>query len=284
MQCQPVIVLAWLNRVPPTFNGRFRNVERINGPAAGDRAHRHAHARARESDMEDKDMFGEDTPVEEVADTVEQQELEPVEQVIPTAEAQPLATPVVEAKPEPGFVPITVVLDEREKRKALEAQLLQYQQQPREQPQMPDPVVDPDGYNRAQAQYAANQALNVKLELSEDVARDKFGDDLVDKARDWALQLFSQNPGFQNQVFAQRNPYKFVVEQYQREQIASQVSLSDFEQFQAWKAAQAQMAPAPAAPVQQAATVPISLANAPSAGSPKPPKADPVAEKLATMF
>lgn len=233
--------------------------------------------------MDEKDMFGADSPIEEVVETVAEQEA-PVEQEVPTVEAQPLTAPVVDAKPDPGFVPITVVLDEREKRKELEAQLRQLQQQqPREQPKVPDPLDDPEGFREYQTSYAANQALNVKLELSEDVARDKFGDELVDKARDWALQRFGQNPGFQAQVFAQRNPYKFVVEQYQREQIASQVSLDDFAQFQAWKAAQAQVAPAPAAPVA-ATPPPASLVNAPSAGSPKPPKADPVAEKLAAMF
>lgn len=184
----------------------------------------------------------------------------------------PLTPPVVEHKPEPGFVPISVVLDERDKRKALEAEVAQFraQQQPQTQPQVPDMFDDPEGFANYQAGTAHSAALNVKLDMSEEFVRQQKGDEIVDKARDWALEQFQRRPGYQQEVFNQRNPYGYIVQQYEREQIASSVTADDFAQFQAWKQAQAQLtqtqqqaapavAPSPAIP-------PRSLASAPSAG------------------
>lgn len=215
------------------------------------------------------------TPVEEA---------EPVTPVEPAAEpvaaeptpepepANPLVAPVVDLKPEPGFVPITSMLDEREKRQKLEAELAQLrasQQQPEPQ-QIPDVFEDPEGFANYQRQAAQQATLNAKLDISEEMARDKYGDEIVDKARDWALQQIHTRPGFYQELIQQRNPYRHAVEQYNREQIASQVSPSEFTEFQAWKAAQAQLQSAPAAvpapPNTSRELPPRSLASAPSAG------------------
>ncbi len=231
--------------------------------------------------MTDEDIFGE-APIAEDQATVAPEAVEPAPVAEPVAE-EPAALPPVApepAKPEPGFVPLAALLDERDRKKQLEAELARYQAQ--QAPAEPLDVYDPE----QMAAWQQQQVISAKLDVSEDVTRDKFGDELVDKARDWALQRFAANPAYQAEVLSQRNPWKYVVEQFQRDQIAQQVSVSDFEQFKAWQAAQAAAAQqpqaAPAAPtfVQP----PVSLASAPSAGSPAPPKADPVADKLNSMF
>lgn len=225
--------------------------------------------------MEDEDFLAEIGKDDDAA-TIEQ----PAEPVV-EAPAEPVAEPVAvepapePAKPEPGFVPFAAVLDERDKRKERDAenerlkeQLKQYQQAPAQAPPAPDMFEDPDGYRAHQVGEAHRLALNVKLDLSEDMARGVHGDELVDKARDWAVQKFQQSPGYQAEVFNQRNPYNYVVAQYQRDQIASTVTPDEFTQFMAWKQAQAGLTPAPT-PTDNPSPAkypPRSLASAPSAG------------------
>jgi hypothetical protein len=229
--------------------------------------------------MEDEDFLAAveadnaGAPVEEPVVTPAEPEPTPEAKPQPEESANPLVPPVVEAKPDPGFVPITSMLDEREKRQKLEAELAQLrasQQQPQPEP-VPNMFEDPEGFQAYQQQFANQTAINVKLDLSEDMARQAHGDELVDQARDWALQRFQSIPGFQAHVLGQRNPYGFVVQEYRKAQIADQITPEDLAQFQAWKTAQAQIqTPAPptaAAPPNSPRSVPPrSLASAPSAG------------------
>lgn len=236
--------------------------------------------------MEDEDFLAAieadniSAPVEDEAEpqAQPQPETEPKPEPAPAVpEPEALPAPVEpEARPDPQHVPITAMLDERDKRKAeaerankAEAELAQIRLQ--QQPQaLPDMFEDPDGFRAHQESLVYQQALGTKLDISEEMARDKFGDELVDKARDWALGMFQNRPGYQQEVFQQRNPYRYVVEQYQRDQMASQVTPDDFAQFQAWKAAQtALQAPQPATPapaIPPRTVPPRSLASAPSAG------------------
>lgn len=183
-------------------------------------------------------------------------------------DTQPAPTPPVaeQPKPEPQHVPITALLDERDKRKAMEQELerLRAAQQPAQTVEAPDMFEDPDGFAAYQQQMSYQTTLNAKLDISEDMARDKFGDEKVETAKNWALQQFAADPAFQKKVLSQRNPYRFVVEQYDREQMVSQVTPDDFAQFQAWKAAQTQLE-AQTKPTPPAVP-PRSLASAPSAG------------------
>jgi hypothetical protein len=235
--------------------------------------------------MTDEDIFGTTPTVEEQVEATpapEPEAQEPVAEPAPEPVATEPVAPVAEpAKPDPGFVPLAAVLDERDRRKQLEAELARIQAQ--QQPPEPIDIYDPEQL----AAFQQQQIISTKLDISEDMTRDKFGDELVDQARDWALQRYQQNPAYRDEVLRQRNPWKYVVEQYQREQIASQVSLSDFEQFQAWKAAQAQLTQQTAAPVAATPSPvqpPPSLASAPSAGSSTQPKPNPEEEKLNAMF
>lgn len=235
--------------------------------------------------MNADDIFGAD-PIadEQVLELDTPVEVEPVAEqaATPIAEPAPLPANPEPIKPEPGFVPLAVALDERDRRKKVEAE--NERLRAAQQPQEPIDIYDPEQL----AAQQQGQLLDVKLNFSEEMTRDKFGDELVDKARDWATQRFISNPEYQQEVLKQRNPWKYVVEQYQRDQIASQVSTSEFKQFRAWQAAQSALAAqTPAAPVA-AQTPPVqpptSLASVVSAGSITQPKPNPVEEKLNAMF
>lgn len=194
------------------------------------------------------------------ASTELQPEPEPALEAI-EPEAAPLVAP---PPPEPGHVPLSAVLDEREKRQALERELAELRRQ-HAQPQAPamDPYEDP-------AAYTQQVVLNTKLDMSEEMARSKHGDDLVEQAKTWAVDKMSKSPGFSQEVLSNRHPYEFAVQAYQRDQLVSQLKPDDLAQFQAWKAAQAapqaQPLAAPAAPIPPVAAPPRSLAAATSAG------------------
>lgn len=187
-------------------------------------------------------------------------------------EPQPEPAPIeVEAaqpppvqQPEPGHVPLSAVLDEREKRQALERELAELR---RQHAQAPAPQVDP--YEDPVA-HVEQRVLNTKLDMSEEMARSKHGDDLVNQARDWAMAKMGQSPAFQQEVLSNRHPYEYAVQAYQRDQMVSQLTPADLAAFKAWQAAQASLQTAPAAvaaaPPQPVAAPPRSLASATSAG------------------
>jgi len=183
-----------------------------------------------------------------------------------------VAPPVVEAKPDPGFVPITVVLDEREKRQKLEAELAQFranQSQPKPAT-LPDVLEDQDAFTSALAQTFEERLYQQSLQMSERFARNQFGDEVTETAISWARAKCDTDTYFNAQVRDSGDPVGFAVREYQRDQIVQTVTPDDFAQFQAWKAAQAALQTSPATPEPinppPPTTPPRSLASAPSAG------------------
>jgi hypothetical protein len=194
------------------------------------------------------------------------------------ASPEPIAEPVIETpslastpepRPESGHIPISALLDEREKRKALEARIAQYEQDRAAQPAAaPDPSRDPHGYQQHLMQQVQQTVLDTRLNMSETSSRRHYGDSLTDQAKDWALAKFGTNPAFQNEVLGSPDPYDYAIKAFQRDQISSQVTPDKFAAFQAWESAQAQIASAPAsiAPAPSSAPVPRSIASISSAG------------------
>lgn len=180
------------------------------------------------------------------------------------------------ARPEPGHVPVAALLDERDKRKALEARVQEYeraqqQQQAPEPYQPPSVFEDEAGYSDYVQSQIAQAALNTRLDLSEDMARSRHGEELVDAAKAWALQRFAQSPAFYQEVISQRNPYEYTVQAHKRDQALSQLQdPSELESYLAWKASGGVTAPQAPAPTAPAVVIPQapspSLATASSAG------------------
>lgn len=208
-------------------------------------------------------------------ETVETPEVE-----APEAEAQPEAEPETaerprdehgrfarkeEPKPEPIMVPLAALHETRDELKQLKAQLEQFQQPRQQQQALPDPVEDPEGYAAYQNASVQQAVLNTRLDLSEEMTRTAIGDELVDQARDWGLAQFRSNPAFQAEVLRQRNPYGYLVKEYQRQTALAKIGdPAEIDAFLAWK--QAQEATQQAAPTAETPIPPRSIASAPSAG------------------
>jgi hypothetical protein len=209
-------------------------------------------------------------PVEEPSEApAEETPLELTEEAPPAPAETPAEPAQPEARPEPQNVPITALLDERDKRKALETELAQFraQQQPQ---QAPDMFEDPDGYAAYQDRKVQAALYDTNLRWSERVATVEHGAETVGQAKEWGLARCDADPYFNAKVAASPDPVGFVVSEWKREQVASQVTPEELTQFQAWKAAQAaiQNPPPPsAAETPPPRTIPPrSLASAPSAG------------------
>lgn len=195
----------------------------------------------------------------------------------PQAEPAPSAPPAPE--PEPTRVPITAMLDEREKRQAAERELQelrrwkeQLEAQQRQQQQKPvDIYEDPEGFVR-QTQASVQFALwNERLNMSEALARDKFGDETVEAARQAFEQAVQSNPALYAEMRQNPNPYGYVVNWHKKQSVLSEIGSDPDkwkqsqiealrEQVRQELLAQAQPSPKPTAP-------PPSLSKAPSRGN-----------------
>lgn len=168
-------------------------------------------------------------------------------------------------KPEPVMVPLAALHETRDKVRDLEARLAA-QQQPTVQtpPATPDVFEDPEGFTTAIQQQIKQAVYAERLNFSHATAAQKYGDETVQAAIEWGRAKCGSDPYFNATVMDNPDPVGFAVQQYQREQIASSVDLSEYEQFKAWKAAQAQAQTV--APVAAVQAPPRSIATAPSSG------------------
>lgn len=166
-------------------------------------------------------------------------------------------------KPEPVMVPIQALHETRDKVRDLEARIAGLQPPP-QVPELPDVFEDQEGYTKAIEQTIEQRLYQQQLQMSERFARIQHGEELTNAALEWGVAKCNSDPFFNAQAKASGDPVGFAVAHYQREQIATQVTPDDYQQFQAWKAAQAQAQAAPAA--QPASTPPQSIASLPSSG------------------
>ena len=151
------------------------------------------------------------------------------------------------------------MLDEREKRQALEKELaaIKARQPTSESPQIADPAVEARLYVQ-------------NLEYSRRWATKEYGADTVSQAYAWANARCeptsaSFDPIFNQQIAASNDPYETVVQAYKREQLLERVSVDDLDEYTAWKAAKAASQAQPQTP--PLAPPPRSLASAPGNGA-----------------
>lgn len=208
----------------------------------------------------------------------------PVETVQADAVAAPPATdpaPVEPAAPseasslQSGHVPLSALLDERERRRAADAELaaLRAQAQP---PTIPDPYEDPEAFAHHQAVTMAHTAKMHGLQMSRLVATQQHGQEVVDQAMAWAAEHAERDAGFRERTYNSHHPVDLAVAEFKRHQLLNEVG-EDPDAYVRRRAAELGfVAPAtpqtPAAP--QASAIPPkpaaprpSLAAAPSAGA-----------------
>jgi hypothetical protein len=164
-----------------------------------------------------------------------------------TVEAAPPSAPEPEPQgdgrardPETGrFVPISALLDERDKRQAetrkredLEQQLQRYQQ-----PQQPEYVpTDPSGIIQYALAEQQRVAFNERLNTSELMARQAHGEDIVSEAQQAFLSAVGQNPMLQQQLQGQIHPYDFVVKWHKQHKLMSEIGQDP----EAWRKSEAE--------------------------------------------
>jgi len=154
-----------------------------------------------------------------------------------------------------GHVPISAMLDEREKRQALERQLAAIQAQ-----QAPPPPLEPTEQLHA-ALYAQN------LKVSRKFADRQYGAQLVARVHDWAAGRCDEDPHFNHQMRSSEDPYEAAMQAYNREQILQTVRPSDLDAFRAWQAAQGRHPTSISSTAVPTQAIPRSLATAPGNGA-----------------
>ena len=165
------------------------------------------------------------------------------------------ATPVTPAQVEPGHVPISAMLDEREKRQALERQIADMRSRAE-----PPPPMSTD-----EALQAALYAQNLKV--SRKFADRQYGAELTATVHDWAAARCDADPHFNDQMRSSDDPYEAAMQAYNRDQIVAKVTPDRLAAFEAWEAAQAGLPVSQPIPSTPRAPPPRSLVNAPGSGS-----------------
>jgi hypothetical protein len=225
--------------------------------------------------MSDKDALsfldGDEAP------EVEAIQPEPVAEPEGVKEPEPETAPEVKAAPpaveekQSTQVPITALLDEREKRQRAQQEAEYYrrlieQQKPQEKP---DFYEDPEKFAAVQQQTVQQALWNERLNMSEAIVRDKHGDEVVDAATQAFQQALQANPALYAEMRQARNPYGYVVDWHKKQSFLSEVGDPDRWKQSQIEALRAQVrAELEAEFTQKAkpAAPPRSLAKAPSAG------------------
>lgn len=182
--------------------------------------------------------------------------------------------PAPQEAPPPAHVPISALMDERDKRKAMEAQLAAYQAQ-QAAPPPPDRYADPEGYEAFQEARFQQAVYETRRDMSKRFAEMQHTPEVVAQAHDWAFQKAQSDPEFNAKALASPDPYGFAVAEMRKEQLLQTVDPGKFDpaqyqQFLNWQAQQAAQTQQQQAfvPVPQTPPppLPVSLATAPSAG------------------
>jgi len=199
----------------------------------------------------------------------------------PSPATVPAVTPAPTPEPRHEPVPLATFLDIRDKLKAAEKRIAELD---RAQPSQPVPSAsdDPEGYAAYLENIANSTRINTRFEMSEALARDKHGDDTVQKAMDWAMEQASTSPSFAAEYVQQKHPIDWAVKQQKRYALLSTIG-DDPEAYIAAEIAKRlagspaptpeQQPAAPTASPPQVATpapapaAPRSIASAPAAGA-----------------
>lgn len=221
--------------------------------------------------------------VEEPAPPAQEQPAEPVAETPAVQSAEP---PAAKATPPEGYIPINAVLDEREKRQALQRELEEFKRKFAEREKQPpapppDPIADPEGFQRALDERLAQTQWDATTRISLRFALQSHGAEAVKAAEDWVAEQAQSNPAFIQTIRQQVDPYDFVVKQHKialrNAKLGDETDLDAA--FEKWAAERGYQKLSEQQPVQSSAAAPSpqstplpkpSLATARSAGGTAP--------------
>ena len=192
-----------------------------------------------------------------------------------------LAAPPVAEPEKPAAIPISALLDEREKRQAAERQAQEYQRKIAEfeaaQKPKPDFFDNPDAAIAAERAQVQKMLWNERLNMSEMLARQAHGDDTVTQAAEAFAAAAKQNPALAFDLQRQPDPYGHVVAWHKKQVALSKIGddpdayIERMVQERIAAAMASQSQPAPVQTSRPAPTMPPrSMASAPSVGSAVP--------------
>lgn len=158
----------------------------------------------------------------------EEPEVPAVEEATDTGEEE-AAPPVAEVEEKPQAIPVTALLDEREKRQLAErkaedaarrlAEMEARIRANQAQQQAPDWDMDPQAAAQYQAQTFQQQMTQQRLDTSKFFATREFGAETVEEA----IAYFDQNPQLSHQFMNEPSPFHAAVEFYQKQKFLSEV-------------------------------------------------------------
>jgi hypothetical protein len=183
------------------------------------------------------------------------------------------------------FVPLPTFLDMRDENKKLKERLKELEPPGGFTP--PDPNENPGEYLQYRENMIHLQILNERMNFSEKSAVKEHGKELVGKARDWAVERFANDPGYEDRIMREADPYEVIVAEFNEHQLAQEFKDKEtIEEFRAWKAEKAKGAkppasgeapPAPKTPPQAAPVVKAGV----STNSAAPAQDEPIPTTIA---
>lgn len=227
-----------------------------------------------ETDEAEVQPEAEDTEAPEPETKAEEAEPEATPEPEPTGEED--STPPVE-EPKSRDVPITAMLDEREKRQkaereaeearkqlqAIEARLRQQRQEQEQKKQIPDFYENPDERLQFEQGRIQREIEARTLKQSRFFAEREFGKDVVEQAVAW----YDQNPQLSHQFMDHPSPFHAAVEFYKKQQFLNEVSDPDSWREQERQRIREEVMAELKSPQSKPKAPPASLANAPAAGT-----------------
>jgi hypothetical protein len=164
---------------------------------------------------------------------------------------------------ETGHVPISALLDERERRQTERAAREDLERQLAAIRAQAEPQVEPA------PEQVIHEALHAQnMRSSRRFAEREYGKDVIAAVHDWATRQCEVDPAFNQQMFAAEDPYENAYQAYSREQLLQSVGSGDLAAFRAWQVAQgvAEARQSSSRTPTPAQAAPRSLATAPNAG------------------
>jgi hypothetical protein len=221
-------------------------------------------------------------------------EVAPVEPPAPEPEAPPAPEPTPEPAPEAPkedkSVPLSALLDERDRRKAAEAKAAEFEaRQSAPAPvDMPDPIDDPRGFADWQQNQVQQAVIANRFEVSDLMAKQQYGEETVKTAAEWAMEKAKAEPLFAQAYMQQPHPIDWIVREHKRSALLSEVgdNPDDWFQREAAKRGYAptapNSAPAPAVAAPQPAVKPAVPPRSIASDAPAPKvQGDPSADFMA---
>lgn len=192
--------------------------------------------------------------VEPTPEPVIEQAPEPAPEPEPQPEPAPQPEPVVQ---QDHTVPLAKFLDTRDENKELKRRLAEMEAQ-RQPATRPDPFDDPEGYAAHTEQLIDQRLSEQRFQMSDLMARQVHGAEVVEKAVPWALEKAQKDPVFAAAYMRDPNPIDWIVRQHKRDSIVSQLpeDVSSLDELIEREIAKRGLSAAPAAQPIPAAAVP----------------------------